>query len=133
LGTPIVATSTGGGMLWQGGFEPFGADWNGAGGAGGFLRFPGAWGGGGGGSIGSGLSHNVHRWYEPGTGRYLKPDPVELGEAMSLFSYAWDNPIKVIDPLGLSPRPLPPSRQMPRQCKPHEIERCRTICEEQGK
>lgn len=37
LGTPIAATGTGGGMLWQGGFEPFGADWNGAGGRGCFC------------------------------------------------------------------------------------------------
>src|SRR5690606_29279210 len=43
LGTPIAATSQNGALLWQGGFEPFGADWSGAGAAGVFLRFPGQW------------------------------------------------------------------------------------------
>src|SRR5262249_7152206 len=45
LGTPIAATSTSGTVLWKGGFEPFGADWSGAGGAGGVLGLPGQWAG----------------------------------------------------------------------------------------
>ena len=43
LGTPVAATGAGGALLWQGGFEPFGADWSGAAGAGVFLRFAGQW------------------------------------------------------------------------------------------
>jgi len=43
LGTPILATRDTGALVWKGGFEAFGADWNGADGAGVFLRFPGEW------------------------------------------------------------------------------------------
>jgi YD repeat-containing protein len=43
LGTPVLATDAAGLTVWQGGFEPFGADWNGAQEAGVFLRFPGQW------------------------------------------------------------------------------------------
>ena len=39
----LVATADTGALVWQGGFEPFGADWNGAKAAGVFLRFPGQW------------------------------------------------------------------------------------------
>ncbi|HEV8579130.1 MAG TPA: RHS repeat-associated core domain-containing protein [Thermoanaerobaculia bacterium] len=109
LGTPILAMS-GTTASWAGGF---GADWNGAQAAGIFLRFPGQW------SdprwSASGLYHNVHRWYEAGTGRYMRRDP--LGEAerrqemiwhpqidrerFSLYAYVDSNPLSFIDPLGL--------------------------------
>ncbi len=83
LGTPVFATDAAGAEVWQGGFEPFGRDWQ-AGSAGGasengvFLRLPGQWvdpsweda------TLGVGLSFNVNRWYEPQTGRYSQPDPL---------------------------------------------------------
>ena len=37
LGTPILATADTGTLIWQGGFEPFGENWNGAMAAGVFL------------------------------------------------------------------------------------------------
>ncbi|MCP4249234.1 MAG: hypothetical protein GY778_19495, partial [bacterium] len=43
LGRPILATDEAGGGEWEGGFEPFGADYLGASSAGIFLRFPGQW------------------------------------------------------------------------------------------
>src|SRR6185369_11615643 len=77
LSTPVLATDAAGATVWQGGFEPFGADWNGAQSAGVFLRFPGqwvdpAWENS---KLKSGLHYNLRRWYEPGTGRYSQPDP----------------------------------------------------------
>jgi RHS repeat-associated protein len=116
LGTPIAMTSTAGTLLWQGGFEPFGADWSGAGGAGVFLRFPGQW-------VSSAwqgaaienLYYNLNRYYDPATGRYTRKDP--LGDAerrqdgfwyprvgierFSLYTYVDSNPVVFIDPLGL--------------------------------
>ena len=43
LGTPIAATSSTGALLWQGGFEAFGADYANASGASIKLRLPGQW------------------------------------------------------------------------------------------
>jgi RHS repeat-associated protein len=49
----------------------------------------------------SGLFHNGHRDYEPGTGRYPQSDPIGLGGGMSTYSYVRGNPLNRIDPLGL--------------------------------
>ncbi len=104
LGAPILATDAAGATVWQGGFEPFGKDWNGARAAGVFLRLPGQW------DdetwSPSGLSYNVHRWYEAGTGHYSQPDPLGLqgGNVHPLnllYGYADDNPEVYTDPLGL--------------------------------
>ena len=104
LGTPIAATGTGGALLWQGGFEPFGADWSGADGAGVFLRFPGQWEEGvwGDASLGTGLYYNVHRWYGANSGRYFAPDPMMVSHAWrSTYLYAEGQATALIDPLGL--------------------------------
>jgi RHS repeat-associated protein len=117
LGTPNLATAVSGRKIWDGGFEPFGADWNGAQARGVFLRFPGQWVDGGGENVGvaSGLTYNLHRWYEAASGRYERPDPLDgakLPSGMlepqstdprrfSYWSYASSNPLGFIDPLGL--------------------------------
>ncbi len=101
LGTPVLATDTGGATTWAGGFAPFGDDWQaetgtGASDAGVFLRFPGqwddpAWGGAGAAGTSAsdpGLYYNVHRWYEPGTGRYGRVDP--LGKNGEVISWPTD-------------------------------------------
>jgi RHS repeat-associated protein len=98
LGTPIAKfkSST---FDWRGGFEPFGADWNGAQAAGVFLRFPGqwldeAWKDA---SLGAEIYYNVHRWYEHGVGRYGRVDPIPPG----IYGYAGSDPIGSADALGL--------------------------------
>lgn len=54
--------------------------------------------------------YNVHRWYRPGTGRYTRPDPFLAGPVdrafleegyQSLYAYANNLPIVLVDPLGL--------------------------------
>ena len=133
LGTPTVETSTSGTVLWQGGFEPFGADWSGAGEAGVFLRLPGQWVDGAWGSAAPSLSYNVYRWYEPQASRFTSTDPIGLLGGANLYSYAWANPTVWTDTVGLSPRPLPPPRQRPRACTLEEMESCRLTCAQQGK
>ena len=49
----------------------------------------------------TGLHYNYHRYYDPGTGRYLTPDPIGLEGGINLFSYTYNNPLNNIDPLGL--------------------------------
>jgi RHS repeat-associated protein len=114
LGTPVLATSAAAMLLWNGGFEAFGEDWNGAQEAGVFLRFPGQWEDGGWENV-SGLYYNLHRWYESWTGRYTKKDPLDdverrqdvpwyprVGqERFSLYAYVDSNPLAFTDPLGL--------------------------------
>jgi len=111
LGTPILSTDSLGNLLWQGGFEPFGADYSGAQAAGVFLRFPGQWddpiwqda------SLGAGVYYNVFRWYEKIPARYTRADPLKLLspadsgiiQINNLYTYAASKPSSLIDPLGL--------------------------------
>ncbi len=50
----------------------------------------------------SGLSHNGYRYYDPGTGRYVTPDPLGLAPAPNQHAYV-SNPVIGTDELGLSP------------------------------
>ncbi|HEM6743433.1 TPA: RHS repeat-associated core domain-containing protein [Citrobacter farmeri] len=49
----------------------------------------------------TGLHYNLFRYYDPDSGRFTQPDPIGLAGGINLYSYA-PNPIKWIDPLGLS-------------------------------
>jgi RHS repeat-associated protein len=103
-GTPVLLTDESGNVRWAGGFNPFGKDLTGESEAGIFLRFPGQWED----SIWSAttgvrLFHNVHRWYDPGTGRYTQADPMGVGVGLStnLYSYVDGRPTFAVDRLGL--------------------------------
>ncbi|WP_051027029.1 RHS repeat-associated core domain-containing protein [Nocardia higoensis] len=50
----------------------------------------------------TGLYYNLHRYYDPETGRYLTQDPLGIAPAQNPNSYPW-NPISWSDPLGLAP------------------------------
>jgi RHS repeat-associated protein len=105
LGTPVLATNSAMGHEWSGGFEPFGADWTGAGKAGIFLRLPGQWVDSGweGGLAGGPLYYNLHRWYQPESDRYNRPDPLGVSAGVNVFLYASSNPVSYFDALGLRP------------------------------
>jgi RHS repeat-associated protein len=104
LGTPLLATDDAGFDIWAGPFEPFGEDtFQNALGSDVFLRLPGQWvdniwqsv------SLGANVYYNVHRWYEFGTGRYGRPDPLGFsGGDVNLYSYGRHNPLFFTDPLG---------------------------------
>lgn len=49
----------------------------------------------------TGLHYNWHRYFDPKTGRYLTPDPIGLRGGINLFVYTKNNPVNLIDPLGL--------------------------------
>lgn len=49
----------------------------------------------------TGLHYNYHRYYDPKTGRYLTPDPIGLDGGINPYVYSLNNPINLIDPLGL--------------------------------
>ena len=104
LGTPILITNTSGSQVWQGGFEPFGADYSSSPTP---LRFPGQWL-----EDNSGLYYNVSRWYAAGAGTYTQPDPLGLDALKrvekfglftgSIYSYTDGNPLDRFDPFGAS-------------------------------
>jgi RHS repeat-associated protein len=49
----------------------------------------------------TGLHYNYFRYYDPGMGRYLRPDPIGLLGGINLYGYAQNNPTNFIDPYGL--------------------------------
>jgi RHS repeat-associated protein len=99
LGTPVLTTDTSGAQVWQGGFEPFGADYNSASTP---LRLPGQWTDSNWSDDTAGLYYNVNRWYDGTTGRYTQPDPVFLA-GYSPYPYALSDPINIQDRVGLLP------------------------------
>ena len=109
LGTPLLATDDAGALTWEGGFEPFGRDYQegtagGALGNGIYLRLPGQWEETSwqGATSGADVYYNVHRWYSPATGRYTRPEPEWYGDYFNTnpYFYALANPLRHWDPDG---------------------------------
>ena len=51
----------------------------------------------------TGLHYNWHRYYDPETGRYLRPDPIGLDGGINPYVYALNSPANWIDPRGENP------------------------------
>jgi len=49
----------------------------------------------------TGLSYNLHRYYDAATGRYIQADPIGLEGGWNRFGYVGGNPLNFIDPEGL--------------------------------
>src|SRR4029079_8186512 len=50
----------------------------------------------------SDLYYNRYRDYDSSTGRYIQADPIGLEGGSNPFAYANDNPLRYVDPLGLT-------------------------------
>jgi uncharacterized protein RhaS with RHS repeats len=50
-------------------------------------------------------AQSCHRWLEPATGRYTRPDPIGIlppeRSAENLYLYVHANPLRYFDPLGV--------------------------------
>lgn len=51
---------------------------------------------------GTGLYYYRARYYDPGLGRFISSDPIGLAGGLNTYSYVDNNPLRWIDPLGLS-------------------------------
>jgi RHS repeat-associated protein len=49
----------------------------------------------------TGLSYNLHRYYDAATGRHMQADPIGLEGGWNRFGYANGNPKSFVDPIGL--------------------------------
>ena len=97
LGTPLLMTDETNTVIWEGVYKPFGeADVNPNSSVVNNHRFPGQYY-----DAETGLHYNYHRYYDLATGRYLTADPIGQGGGINLFIYVENNPINLIDPLGL--------------------------------
>lgn len=56
----------------------------------------------------AGLYYVRARWYEPGVGRFMTPDPIGIAGGLNLYKYAFNNPVKYVDLLGIGPGDGPP-------------------------
>ncbi|MFK3774184.1 RHS repeat-associated core domain-containing protein [Pseudomonas sp. NPDC089406] len=97
LGTPQELTSAQGGICWSARYKAYGnvarldiEEIDNP------LRFQGQYF-----DAETGLHYNRHRYYNPGTGRYLTADPIKLAGGLNSYRYV-PNPTGWVDPLGLS-------------------------------
>jgi len=96
LGTPQRMTDSNGTLVWSADYLPFGqadvtletVENN--------VRLPGQYRDGE-----TGLHYNWNRYYDPGTGRYLTPDPIGLKGGINLYNYVLNDPVNFVDPEGL--------------------------------
>jgi RHS repeat-associated protein len=103
LGAPEAATNENGQVVWRAAYEPFGAttistfspDKSNA-----FslnLRLPGQYE-----DVETGLFYNKKRYYNPNLGQYISPDPLGTPDGANGYRYVRYNPLKYVDPEGLS-------------------------------
>ncbi|MEU3790409.1 RHS repeat-associated core domain-containing protein [Streptomyces fructofermentans] len=98
VGTPTELLDEEGATVWRATSTLWGrTTWNADAGAYIPLRFPGQYH-----DLETGHHYNVHRHYDPETGRYLTTDPLGLMPAPNPVAYVHD-PLTWADPLGLSP------------------------------
>ncbi|MPT51113.1 RHS repeat-associated core domain-containing protein, partial [Delftia sp.] len=50
----------------------------------------------------TGLSYNLHRYYDAATGRYMQADPIGLEGGWNRFGYVGGDPLSFADPMGLT-------------------------------
>jgi RHS repeat-associated protein len=96
LGTPQKMTDSGGAVVWDALFTPFGEPVSLAGTAENPQRFPGQRY-----DAETALHYNYFRDYDPSLGRYVESDPIGLGGGVNTYGYVGGNPMAFIDPFGL--------------------------------
>ena len=107
LGTPLWMTDVAGNIVWRGLYDPYGQAYNDNSGPRGgahvvnWHRFPGQYAITAHRIVGGDLHYNHHRYYHPGIGRYITPDPLGMKSDSNLYNYVWQSPISHADPDGM--------------------------------
>jgi RHS repeat-associated protein len=57
---------------------------------------------------GQGLYYYKSRMYAPHLGRIMQPDPIGYAGGLNLYAYVLNDPVNLLDPLGLQAVPPPP-------------------------
>ncbi len=97
LGTPQRVTDQNGTIVWSASYKPFGEATITTNTISNPFRFPGQYY-----DNETGLHYNYVRYYDPGIGRYLRPEPRGLKiEYLNLYAYVQNDPVNYVDPLGL--------------------------------
>ena len=102
VGTPIQTTDRLGNVSWTDQLDPYGnvlpinpsITQN--------LRFPGQYY-----DAETGLHYNGQRYYDQLSGRYWQSDRIGLAGGINTYTYVGNNPLRYIDPLGLSGQSAP--------------------------
>jgi RHS repeat-associated protein len=55
----------------------------------------------------TGLSYHSARYYVPWLGRWASADPTGISGGLNLYTYVLNNPLRLLDPLGMEPEQLP--------------------------
>ncbi len=99
LGTPQMLTDETNTVVWEALYKPFGeGEVNPNSSIVNNIRLPGQYY-----DAETGFHYNYFRYYDPGAGRYLRPDPIGLaGMDPNIYGYVLNNPINRIDYYGLS-------------------------------
>jgi RHS repeat-associated protein len=100
LDRPTKMTDASQVVVWDAYYWPYGEVRSITGTASNNLRFPGQYF-----LVESGLHYNWHRHYDPTTGRYLQPDPLEFIDGPSVYAYAKSAPTMNVDSMGLAEAP----------------------------
>jgi len=95
LNRPVRMTDGAKATVWQATWKPFGEPQSITGSATVDVRFPGQWF-----QLESGLHQNWWRHYDPTTGRYTQADPLGFVDGPSVYGYARQNALLLIDPTG---------------------------------
>ncbi len=97
LGTPELMTDSTNTVVWEGISKPFGETAVNSGSTVvNNFRFQGQYY-----DAETGLHYNGQRYYDPKTGRYLTPDPIGLAGGVNPYVYVGNDPVNLVDPLGL--------------------------------
>ncbi len=97
LGTPQKLMAVNGAVAWSAKYSSFGeAEVDPTSTITNNLRFPGQYY-----DQETGLHYNWHRYYNPGTGRYLTPDPIVVNVGVNFYSYTGNKPTILGDCKGL--------------------------------